>query len=117
VGARADSSFYFPGTVTDAALYSRVLSAPEISALALTGPPITTTPTNITARVSNGNLNLAWPADHIGWQLLQQTNHLAAGISSNPNDWGTVAGSEGTNQISIPITTTNPTEFYRLVYP
>jgi len=80
-------------------------------------PPVNPNPTNITATVSNGNLNLFWPADHTGWRLLVQTNHLAAGISLNTNDWMTVAGSAATNQMFIPIVTTNQNEFYRLVYP
>jgi hypothetical protein len=78
---------------------------------------VATNPTNITASVSGGNLNLSWPADHIGWRLLAQTNHLANGISANTNDWGTVSGSAGTNQVNITIDPTKPTEFYRLIYP
>ncbi len=74
-------------------------------------------PPAITNAISGGNLQLAWPADHTGWRLLVQTNHLAAGISANPNDWMTVAGSATTNQVSIPIDATKPTEFYKLVYP
>lgn len=117
VGARADSSFYFPGTVSDAVFYNRVLVPQEISALALIGPPISTTPTKVTASASAGYLNLSWPLDHTGWQLLVQTNHLAAGISSNPNDWGTVTGANTTNQVSIPISATQAAAFYQLVYP
>ena len=78
---------------------------------------VNTSPTNITATVSSGNLNLAWPANHTGWRLLVQTNNLAAGVSTNPNDWGTVAGSVATNQMSLPINPTQPGEYYRLVYP
>ena len=81
------------------------------------GVAVNTSRTNITFAVSGSNLNLSWPADHTGWRLLAQTNHLAAGISSNTNDWGTVAGSASTNNMSIPIDATKPTEFYRLVYP
>jgi len=71
----------------------------------------------LTNGVSGGSLNLSWPTDHIGWRLLLQTNNLASGISSNTNDWGTVAGSAATNQMSIPIDATKPMEFYRLGYP
>ena len=78
---------------------------------------VNTTPTNLTTVVSGGNLNLSWPADHTGWRLLEQTNNLAAGISSNTNDWGTVAGLASTNQVSILIDPTMPAEFFRLVYP
>ena len=78
---------------------------------------VNTNPTNLTFTVTSSNLNLSWPADHIGWRLLVQTNHLAAGISANTNDWMSVAGSSGTNQVSLPVDKATPTEFYRLVYP
>ena len=78
---------------------------------------VNTNAANITAVVSGANLNLSWPSDHIGWRLLAQTNHLASGLSSNTNDWGTVAGSAGTNQVSIPLPAATSTEYYRLVYP
>ena len=48
---------------------------------------VNTNPTNIMATVSGNVLQLSWPADHTGWRLLVQTNHLAAGISVNTNDW------------------------------
>ncbi len=78
---------------------------------------VNTTPTNIVAVVNGNNLNLSWPSDHIGWRLIAQTNNLAAGISRNTNDWGTVSGSASTNQIIVPIDRTKPTGFFRLVYP
>jgi autotransporter-associated beta strand protein len=90
---------------------------PANGTLSVVAGGIATNPTNITATVSEGNLKLSWPADHIGWRLLVQTNNLLAGISSNTTDWGTVAGSTDTNQVSIPIDVTKPSEFYRLVYP
>ena len=74
-------------------------------------------PTNIIFGVSGGKLNLSWPSDHTGWRLLVQTNNLAAGVSANTNDWMTVAGSSATNQMSLPLDVTKPTEFYQLVYP
>jgi autotransporter-associated beta strand protein len=81
------------------------------------GSGISTTPTNITWSVSGGNLTLAWPADHLGWTLLVQTNNLALGISTNQADWGSVAGSTATNEFVIPIDLSKETEFYRLAYP
>jgi autotransporter-associated beta strand protein len=78
---------------------------------------VATNPTNMTAGVSGTNLSLSWPSDHTGWRLLTQTNNLAAGISSNTNDWSPVPGSSTTNQLSLPIDGTMPMEFYRLVYP
>ncbi len=90
---------------------------PANGTLSVVAGGIATNPTNITATVSGGNLNLSWPADHTGWRLLVQTNNLLAGISSSTNDWGAVAGSTTTNQVSIPIDATKPTEFYRMSYP
>ena len=81
------------------------------------GASVNTGPTNIVATVNGSTLSLSWPADHLGWRLLVQTNHLAAGLSTDTNDWTTVPGSAGIYQTNITIDPTKPTEFYRLVYP
>ena len=78
---------------------------------------VQTTPTNLTWSVTGTNLNFSWPQGYTGWRLLMQTNNLANGISSNTNDWGTVANSQPTNQVVLPINPAMPTEFYRLIYP
>lgn len=96
---------------------STISSSPANITVTNAGIPVNTTPTNIVAKVSGTNLTLSWPADHIGWRLLTQTNNLARGISRNTNDWGTVANSASTNLVTIPINPTKPAEFYRLVYP
>jgi hypothetical protein len=76
---------------------------------------VNTNSTNIVvSSVSGGTMTLSWPADHIGWTLQVQTNSLNVGISSN---WFAVAGSSTTNQVTIPLTKTNDTVFFRLVYP
>lgn len=75
------------------------------------------TPTNIVFSVSGNTLSLSWPADHTGWRLLVQTNNLAAGVSSNTNDWMTVPGSTSVDQTNLIINPALPTEFYQLVYP
>jgi hypothetical protein len=72
------------------------------------------TPTNLTFSASGGRLTLGWPADHTGWRLLAQTNGLGLGLSTN---WFPVSGSSATNQITFPLAPSNPTVFYRLVYP
>lgn len=74
-------------------------------------------PTNLLWSVTSSNLTLSWPADHTGWRLLVQTNHLSLGISANTNDWATVASSQTTNEVTLPLDMTIPSEFYRLVYP
>ena len=96
---------------------STISSSPANITVTNAGITVNTTPTNIVAKVSGTNLTLSWPADHIGWRLLTQTNNLANGISGNMNDWGTVANSASTNLVTIPINPTKPTEFYRLIYP
>jgi autotransporter-associated beta strand protein len=94
----------------DASVTNNVTVTANFAAVNLSPPAITN-------GVTGGKLSLAWASDHTGWRLLAQTNHLAGGLSSNTNDWGTVAGSSATNQVSVPLNTTNPAEFYRLVYP
>jgi autotransporter-associated beta strand protein len=61
---------------------------------------VATHPTNLTAVVSGGNLNLSWPADHTGWRLEVQTNSLSVGVANN---WVTWPGSDATNAVSVPI--------------
>jgi len=81
------------------------------------GSLVNTNPTNITTSVKGNALTLSWPADHTGWRLLVQTNGLSAGLSGNTNNWATVPGATATNAITITINSTNPAEFYRMVYP
>ena len=78
---------------------------------------VDTNSTNRTFTVTNNMLKLSWPADHLGWRLQVRTNHQAKGINGNLNDWMTMIGSGITNQVSIPIDTVQPPEFYRLIYP
>jgi hypothetical protein len=82
----------------------------------VTGGP-STTPTPITATVSGSSLHLAWPADHTGWRLVVQTNSLSVGLNPSTNAWTTVPGSTTVDQATITIDPTQPTVFYRLVYP
>ena len=66
---------------------------------------------------SGTTLSLSWPADHLGYRLLQQTNNLNKGVSGNPNDWGTVAGSTSVTATNITIIKATNNAYYRLVYP
>ena len=74
-------------------------------------------PPQITWAVSATNLTFSWPADHLGWTLLMQTNGLEQGISARTNDWMRIPGSSTTNTFTLPLTGTTPREFYKLVYP
>jgi autotransporter-associated beta strand protein len=59
-------------------------------------------------------LNLAWPTNNLGWRLQNQTNGLLGTITTN---WFDVPGATATNQVNIPIVSTNPSVLFRLVYP
>jgi guanyl-specific ribonuclease Sa len=65
----------------------------------------------LTSSLNNGMLTLTWPADHLGYRLLMQTNNLNLGVSVNPNDWATVPGSMATNATSLSIPITNFNEY------
>lgn len=69
-------------------------------------------PTNISYTVSNGTLNLAWPASHIGW--IAASNSV--GIS-NPNNWFDIIGSGSTTNLTIPIDLLKKNVFFRLHLP
>jgi hypothetical protein len=73
---------------------------------------------HLTNSVSGSTLALSWPADHLGYRLLVQTNNLNKGVSGNTNDWGTVAGTTSILSTNIAIIKTGVTnEYYKLIYP
>jgi fibronectin-binding autotransporter adhesin len=74
---------------------------------------IPTTPTNLVASVSGGNLTLSWPANYTGWTLQVQTNSLTTGLGTN---WVDVPGSSSVNSVTVPMAATNGSVFYRLIY-
>ncbi|MGH7940004.1 MAG: LamG-like jellyroll fold domain-containing protein [Limisphaerales bacterium] len=75
---------------------------------------VSRTPANIAFSVTGGNqLTLSWPSDHTGWTLQAQTNNLSVGLSTN---WADVANSSTTNKVIIPVSLSNGTVFYRLLY-
>jgi hypothetical protein len=76
--------------------------------------PPATNPTNITFRYTANSLTLTWPGDHTGWRLQVQTNNPANGLGTN---WWDFAGSISTNQMTLPINSTDGSVFYRLAYP
>ena len=69
-------------------------------------------PATLTNSFSGGVLSLSWPAGQ-GWKLQQQTNPLNKGLSTN---WVDV--SDGlVSSTDITVIPTQPTVFYRLVFP
>jgi hypothetical protein len=65
-------------------------------------------------QVADGQIQIGWPSDHIGWELQAQTNSPNAGLGTN---WVTVSGSTLTNQFTLPINLNDGTVFFRLAYP
>ena len=75
--------------------------------------PSQTVPT-LTNSVSGSTLTLSWAADHVGYSLQTQTNALSAGLGAT---WFPVVNSTSTNVVTVTVDPTQPTVFYRLVYP
>jgi autotransporter-associated beta strand protein len=63
--------------------------------------------------VANDQLQLSWPADHIGWTLQAQTNDVTAGLGNN---WVSIPATTTTTQFTVPLDTGNAAVFYRLSY-
>ena len=78
---------------------------------------VNTTPTNLVSVVAGNVLTLSWPADHIGWRLVAQTNSISTGLVADTNAWFTVSGSTATNLLNITIDPSQGTVFYQMVYP
>jgi len=76
--------------------------------------PVANYSTNITASVSGGVLTVAWPATHLGWELMVQTNSLTTGLGNN---WVTNYGTASVTSTNFTINPANGTVFYRLVHP
>ncbi len=70
--------------------------------------------TNLSFTATRNSVELSWPADHTGWRLQVQTNSLAQGLGTN---WTDVPNATNTNQITLPLSTTNGAVFFRMVFP
>ncbi len=75
---------------------------------------VSTEPTPISYNLSNGNLVLSWPSDHLGWRLQLQTNAPGVGLGTN---WVDLPESTNGTQLSYPITGEFGSVFFRLVFP
>ena len=106
-----------PVTVNGGGVASAALAINNGGLFLVVNSTVNLSAANLTCSVSGGNLSLSWPADHSGWRLLVQTNHLNLGLSENIADFATVPGSTATNQVSLPISGGVSAEYYRLVYP
>jgi polygalacturonase len=110
---------YADAAVTNAVTYYYVVTTvsggESTNSLEASAAPLPSAmPTNIVVQPGNGQLELFWPQDHLGWHLQIQTNSINVGLGAN---WVNVPNSAATNQIFIPINPTNGSVFLRLAYP
>ena len=84
------------------------------NSLQVSARPVSLSAPQLQMHLSAGQILFSWPPDHTGWRLVVQTNSNSVGLSTN---WSTLAGSAATNQMSVPLVTTNGSVFFRLVYP
>ena len=101
------TTYYYVVTATNA--FGGSVNSTEASA-----HPVSTTSSPINFGLNGNQMQLNWPADHLGWRLEMQTNSIGAGLGTN---WVTVPNSAMTNQVFVPVNAGNGSVFFRLVYP
>jgi hypothetical protein len=111
---------YSDANVTNAATYYYVVTAigaggESTNSFQASAVPLPSNqPTNIVLLLTNGQMQLSWPPDHLGWRLQTQTNNLASGLGTN---WATVPNSTDVISMNIVVNPTNGSVFYRMIYP
>jgi polygalacturonase len=111
---------YTDSNVTNGVEYFYIVTATEAggestnSIEASAVPLPSNQPTNIVALITDGQLQLSWPQDHLGWRLQIQTNDLSTGLGTNWVDFPDSTNVTSANIIPDPA---NGSVFYRLVYP
>ena len=106
-GLNNGTLYYFVVSAVNA--FGEGTNSAQVSAL-----PTSSAPMQLGFATLGNQLQLNWLADHTGWQLQSQTNSLASGIGTN---WVNISSSAQTNQMSVPLSTTNGAVFFRLVRP
>jgi len=105
--------------LSDGTTYYFVVSAlnsagESANSAAVAARPVSLSPPVLNFAVSEGQVEILWPQDHVGWSLQAQTNSSNNDISTN---WVAVPASTLTNQLVFPIGLTNGSVFFRLAYP
>jgi len=84
----ANNTLVLPTNTVAVRVMSQDLSQANIYTVTVLVQPSAVVP-HLTNSVSGGtNPVLSWPADHLGYRLLVQTNNLNKGVSGNISDWG-----------------------------
>jgi hypothetical protein len=111
---------YSDAAVTNAVAYYYVVTAVASgvestnSLQAVAVPLPSSAPTKLATQINGSQLQLSWPADHLGWTLQIQTNALGSGLGTN---WAPFPNSQLTNQIGLPMNPANGSVFLRLILP
>ena len=100
-------TYYFVVSATNSA-------GESANSLPVAAQPVSLASPQLNFGVSGGQIQFNWPQDHLSWRLQAQSNGPGAGLGTN---WVSVSGSAATNQMTIPISPTGGSVFYRLVYP
>jgi autotransporter-associated beta strand protein len=74
---------------------------------------VSTLPPRLAVTNTGRQLQFSWPVANTGWRFQTQINPLNLGLGTN---WTDIPATS-TNQVSVPIVTTNGSVFFRLVYP
>jgi hypothetical protein len=118
--ANLTATNYSDPAVTPGTIYYYVVAATNAagesgnSVQAIAAPLPSNVSTNLSFQPSGNQLQLSWPADHLGWRLQIQTNRLDQGLGSS---WVTVPDSTNTTAANILIDPSNGSVFLRLIYP
>lgn len=71
-------------------------------------------PPSLSVSLSNGQLEMSWPLDNLGWILQSKTNSPGEMSAGN---WSNVPGSDATNRVMLPIHSANSGVLFRLISP
>jgi fibronectin type 3 domain-containing protein len=107
IGLPVGLNYYYVVTATNS--FGESANSSEASART-----VSTIPAPLNFTVGNGQMQLSWPMDHIGWHLEIETNTINSGLGTN---WVIIPGSEATNQMTLPLGSNIGNGFFRLVYP
>ena len=88
------------------------LAGESAASVEVSAQPESLAPPELAFQPGVGQIQLSWPADHLGWELQMQTNSTGSGLGTN---WITVPDSTATNQIGIPLNAATGSAFFRLI--
>jgi fibronectin type 3 domain-containing protein len=118
VATNLDTPGFTSAGLTNGVTYYFVVSAVNLAgesadSAPVSAQPVSMSPPQLTFNIAAGQIQVAWPQDHVGWTLQAQTNSPGAGLGAN---WVTVPASSSTNRIALSIDPSNGSVFFRLIH-